>query len=306
VFDLQAEPPNEEALRREHEAMEIVIQAKGTLTDAVKFEQFHLIIQTCQDSPKEAFVQLHNLCKGHPELQEMLLDLLTAEQALELSPIVYAQHSLRNDMKKFCQEIKNAYSSNPSNQTGQDPTQIFKELHNFISQENQEHTVEDLRSFASKLFKGQDNIIDSFKSYLPGHTEERDKVWNTIEPEMIDLSDEENDAHNALNQNEKNQFNGYEHIKNIPETEEEKLFGTDQCPCKCHPKQQSTSNHCIHCSIRFINGKVYAREGKVLKPVKVKYPAGKNPFVQNENNLGTGSTTNQVSPNSQNTNINKN
>ena len=107
-------------------------------------------------------------------------------------------------------------------------------------------------------------------------------------------------------QNEQNQFQGYEHIKNIPETEEEKLYGTDQCPCKCHPKQQSASNHCIHCSIRFINGKVYAREGKVLKPVKVKYPAGKNPFVQNENNSTTGSVTNQISPSSQHANLSKN
>ena len=307
IFDLNTVAPNEEALRREHEAMEIVIQARETLIDAGKFEQFHLIIQTCQESPIKAFVQLHNLCKGHPELQELLLDLLTPEQALELSPIVYAQHCLRNDMKKFCKEIKNAYSSNPSNQAGSDHhTKIFKELHQFISQDNHERTVDDLRNFASKLFKGQDQLIDSFKSYLPGHTEERSKIWNSIEPEMIDLSDEENDAPHGLTQNEQNQFQGYEHIKNIPETEEEKLYGTDQCPCKCHPKQQSASNHCIHCSIRFINGKVYAREGKVLKPVKVKYPAGKNPFVQNENNSTTGSVTNQISPSSQHANLSKN
>ena len=303
LIDMQIEAPNEEALRREHEAMEIVLCAKDALTDSAKIEQFFHIIQTCQNSPIQAFEQLHNLCKGIPELQELLLDLLTPTQALELSPIVYAQHCLRNDMKKFCQKIRQAYANNPSNQAGQNHiTKIFKELHNFISQDK-EHSVEDLRSFATKLFKGQDQIIDSFISFLPGHAEEKSKIWNSIEPEIIDLSDEENETPNALNAYEKNQFPGYEHIKNIPETEEEKLFGTEQCPCQCHPKNLPASNHCIHCSIRFINGKIYAREGKILKPVRVKYPAGKNPFLQNDNSLS--SVISHASPTTPANNLNK-
>ena len=280
IIDVQDETPNEDALRREHEAMEIVIHAKEALTDNVKLEQFFHIIQTCQNSPIEAFQQLHNLCKGVPDLQELLLDLLTPEQALQLSPIVYAQHCLRNDMKKFCQKIRKAYTNNTSNQTGQNQiTKIFKDFHNFISQDK-EHSIEDLRNFATKLFKGQDQIIESFVSFLPDHAEAKTKIWNSLEPEMIDLSDEENEI---SNENEQSQFQGFEHIKNIPETEEEKLFGTEKCPCHCHPTTLPATNHCIHCSIRFINGKIYAREGKVLKPVRVKYPPGKNPFLQNDN-----------------------
>ena len=305
IVHLQEEAPNEDALRREHEAMEIVIHAKETLTDPAKLEQFFHIIQTCQDSPIQAYEKLHNLCKGLPELQELLLDLLTPEQALELSPIIYAQHCLRNDMKKFCQKVKIAYANSTSNQAGPNSTiNLFKELHEFISQDDKEHTVDDFRNFASKLFKGQDEIIKSFMSFLPGQTEDKNKAWNNIEPEWIDLSDEENEAPNNLNLNEQNEFEGFEHIKNIPETEEEKLFGTERCPCQCHPKSQSVSSHCIHCSIRFINGKVYAREGKVLKPVRVKYPPGKNPFMQNDN-PSTSSNVNNVSPTQAN-NTNKN
>jgi hypothetical protein len=306
VFEIQTEAPNEEAVRREHEAMEIVLQAQAILKGDGKLESFFQIIQNCIDTPAQAFVQLHNLCQGLPELQELLLDLLTSEQALEISPMIYAQHCLRNDMKNFCQKVKNVYLGNSANQGGQaQATKIFKELHNFISQDNQEHTSDDLRNFASKLFKGNQQLIDTFVSFLPGQMEHREKIWNCIDPEIIDLSDEENEPSNGPSQAENDQFKGYEHIKDIPETEEEKLFGTEQCPCQCHPRSQSITSHCIHCSIRFINGKIYAREGKVLKPVRVKYPAGKNPFKPNENSLPTNSVNTQVFPTFQSTSITK-
>ena len=118
-----------------------------------------------------------------------------------------------------------------------------------------------------------------------------------MEPENIDLSDEENDVANEDSQQEQHQLDGYEHIRDIPETEEEKLFGTDQCPCHCHPNKQPTSNHCIHCSIRFINGKIYAREGKVLKPVRVQYPRGQTPFLNNKNNQPPSNNSNMSTAN---------
>ena len=306
-YEIQGEMPNEEGLRREHEAMEIVIQAKETIKDEKKLMSFFQIIQTCQDTPIQAFAQLHTLCQGLPELQELLLDLLTPEQALELNPIIYAQHCYRNDMKSFCLKIKTMYGDNPVNQGSQaQAAKIFKDLHNFISQDSQQPSVDELRNFASKLFKGNQEIIDLFLSFMPGHTEERERAWNCIDPEMIDLSDEENEAASESKHNEHDNLNGYEHIKDIPETDEEKLYGTEQCPCQCHPKNQPTSSHCIHCSIRFINGKIYARDGKNLKPVKVKYPSGKNPFTQCENIPIPNSTISQVSPTVNSVNVGRN
>merc|ERR550539_511182 len=71
-------------------------------------------------------------------------------------------------------------------------------------------------------------------------------------------------------------------------------------------KNQPTPSHCIHCSIRFINGKIYARDGKNLKPVKVKYPSGKNPFTQCENFPIPNSTISQVSPTVHSVNVGRN
>ena len=317
VLGAISEEISEEALRRQHEAMEIVIKAKESLKDEAKLESFFQIIQACQETPIQAFAQLHNLCQGLPELQELLLDLLTPEQALALDPIIYAQHCLRNDMKQFCQKVKNffaptAQSSNSNGAvtqgTGQSQaTKIFKEIHNFISQDDHEITSEELRNFAAKWFKGNQQLIDIFVSFLPDQTEERERIWNRIEPEDIDLSDEEKDISSEINRSEQINLKDYEHIKDIPETEEERLFGTEQCPCQCHPKTPPITSHCIHCSIRFINGKIYAREGKILKPVKVTYPCGKNPFAQNDSQSASASLgTNLASPAINPTGINRN
>ena len=48
-----------------------------------------------KDDPIKAFCELHSLCIGFASLQEMLLDLLTPEQALTLGPDIYFQHVLR-------------------------------------------------------------------------------------------------------------------------------------------------------------------------------------------------------------------
>ena len=48
-----------------------------------------------KDEPIQAFSELHSICLGHPDLQEMLLDLLSPEEALTIGEEVHFQHSLR-------------------------------------------------------------------------------------------------------------------------------------------------------------------------------------------------------------------
>ena len=48
-----------------------------------------------KDDPIQAFSELHSICLGHPDLQEMLLDLLSPEEALTIGEEVHFQHSLR-------------------------------------------------------------------------------------------------------------------------------------------------------------------------------------------------------------------
>ncbi len=57
-------------------------------------------------------------------------------------------------------------------------------------------------------------------------------------------------------------------------------------PGSCHVNVQKAEEgtHCIHCSLTFINGKVYSRDGRTLRPVRVEYPPGaRNPFTGTKN-----------------------
>ena len=38
----------------------------------------------------------------------------------------------------------------------------------------------------------------------------------------------------------------------------------------------SGTQHCTHCSLKFMNGRVYSRDGKTLRPVKIQYPSNSN------------------------------
>jgi hypothetical protein len=54
-----------------------------------------------KNDPVRAFGELHSLCLGHPDLQEMLLDLLSPSEAMTLGNDVYFQFTLRYNSFEF-------------------------------------------------------------------------------------------------------------------------------------------------------------------------------------------------------------
>ena len=60
---LEGEKPNEEALRKQHEALEISIYAREVLNPE-KFEQFCRIVVNETISNKQKFMELHTLVYG--------------------------------------------------------------------------------------------------------------------------------------------------------------------------------------------------------------------------------------------------
>ena len=65
-----------------------------------QFQQFCKIVQDDVSSTKEKFMDLHSLSAGHMELQELLLDLLTASEALQVDVKIYQQY-LQNSYTQF-------------------------------------------------------------------------------------------------------------------------------------------------------------------------------------------------------------
>ena len=57
------------------------------------------------------FQALHSLSEGYPDLQEMLLDILSPSEALSLGKEIYIQHCQRTDLKKFFQKVRSAFSN---------------------------------------------------------------------------------------------------------------------------------------------------------------------------------------------------
>ena len=142
---LESEKPDEEALRKQHEALEISMNAQEQLT-AEKFENFCKIVVNDSLSNKRKFMELHTLVAGKMDLQEMLLDLLSAGEALELGTDVYQQYCIRDAMKRFFRKVRIFYANKPS-----EFTKILKEFQASLA--NPDVKPEEVLAFGQKYFK---------------------------------------------------------------------------------------------------------------------------------------------------------
>ena len=199
---LEPEGEADEALRKQHEALEISIHAQEVLTP----DQMDLFCKLVLDESlpnKDKFIELHSLCSGHLELQELLLDLLTASEALQVGFQVYQQFCLRDASKKFLRKVKILYANQPTILT-----KLLKEISTLLS--NPEVHPDELLNLGQKYFKTNQRILDEFTTFISGKA---DKNVNDLihgidyllflgvpypenllpDPEMINLSDEEDE-----------------------------------------------------------------------------------------------------------------
>ena len=95
----------EHVVRREHEAMEIMLMAKEVLAKEALMNFFETIVRSESD-PVRAYKELHAIAIGHENLQEMILDILSPQQALSLGRQVYSQHCQRMDLKRILLKVK--------------------------------------------------------------------------------------------------------------------------------------------------------------------------------------------------------
>ena len=250
---LDEETKEEENARKVKEATDLIKFAQREL-DAHKFVEFIDILSKSKEPVLAAsFQQLHKLCQGCVEIQDMLLDMLTAEAALSLGMPVYDQFRMRNDHKKFFRKVRKFYENQPSSAYNR----VLKEISSALSSEDfNEDTIKNL---ASKLFKGNQYLHDAFLALLP-QAPCPDSMLP--EPEFINLDDEDDETATG------------EKI-DLPASHDDD-YGGENCKCRCHVGQErgkvEDGIHCLHCSLVFIDGKVYIKEGKILKLARVEYP----------------------------------
>jgi hypothetical protein len=103
-------------------------------------------------------VELHQLCHGLVDVQEMLLDLLTLEDSVQLG--VYEQFCGRQQQKKFFRKLRKCYEHQQSVHT-----RILKEISAAFVEP--ELSSDGLKSLAGKLFRGNQHLHDAFLAIIP-------------------------------------------------------------------------------------------------------------------------------------------
>ena len=105
------------------------------------------------------------------------------------------------------------------------------------------------------------------------------------EPEHIDLTEEGEDGAEAGAAGAAVANLDYELIdlSSDAATAEDDDLGGENCPCGCHSRtskyktnqqQNVFTPHCLHCSIKFVNGRLYLRDGRNLRPAMAEVARG--------------------------------
>lgn len=244
---LRPEDPEERRQRREREAAEIIAAARSALPQDVLLK-FCEVCYRCRHDSLQCFVQMHEVCAGYPDLQEMLLDLLEPEEAGRLGDLVYRQYRARQDLRQIYRKFRLLYGV----QHCQAYSRALKELRAVMTDPAAGKVQ--VMAVAAKVFKSNQHLIDEFSSLWPDSEVCFSHVaMGSVEAEDVDLSDEEGRHPQGHQQQQEGAADYFfcEQVREgaIPETDLEKLLGTERCPCSCH-LDKPLHVHCFHCSIK--------------------------------------------------------
>ena len=164
-----------------------------------------------------------------------------------------------------------------------------------------------VRALAARLFKNNQHLHDAFLAIVPAANAAADHLLASVvtrlfserllnlklsanplqpEPEHIDLTEDGEDVgYEAAIATTVTNFD-YEVIDLSSEVAaavaEDDDLGGENCVCGCHPGPSKeagrahpvVSPHCLHCSIKFVNGRLYLRDGRNLRPAKAEVVRG--------------------------------
>jgi len=163
------------------------------------------------------------------------------------------------------------YSSNDS----QCLQRLFRSL-NQLKQNSENCDKNRIRSTVNRVLNGHSYLMHEFSTLVleekPSEYLFEDEDFDEI---VIDSSDDEE-------RTEMTDKMSFETI-NIPESDDELKYGTNECPCRSCPVGHTT-HHCTSCSIRFIGGRVYLTQNhKKLGLAEIHFAECDNNSTNNEN-----------------------
>jgi len=257
------ETPEEKELRESRESAEMFEEICNTVSDNASLcEEFDHIMSVAMDvGTSQTYLSLHQLLDGHPLVQELLLDLLSPDDAIKLGFKTRVAFNQRRRMKRFVLKLGRAYHHQPAYHA-----KVLRELEAVSTHQNLTPNV--LKQTADRLFKNNQHLLDEFLSLVPGvptpesmlpspeilhYPEDSDQSWasDEIQMETITCKSPSNVEEARISKEEMR-----------PSADEPKQ------PCKC-PEYLAKPGPCRSCNVRFVDGEVFVMDGKILKPAHV-------------------------------------
>jgi len=220
------ETQEEKEAREQRESQELFSSINTILQDNPDLTtRYEDIIGTAGDlGVRQTYTQLHDLMQDFPDVQELLLDLLTEEDALCLGMDTYSAYCDRNRLKRFLCKLAIVYKQQPAYHV-----KVLKELETLSKDSSL--TSDRLKDISSQLFRNNQHLMEEFQMLIPGIPPPQSMLPS---PEVITIPEEGNEEGTG----------GDEHI-HVPRSPDRNMEGNMG-------------------SIRFSGGRCYVMEGKML------------------------------------------
>ncbi|KAL0278504.1 UNVERIFIED_CONTAM: hypothetical protein PYX00_000315 [Menopon gallinae] len=252
--------PQTEALREKREQAFAEnylqrVQQKLKGKDDALYTQFIDLICDFQKrglSVLELYKRIKQMFSKYSDLDEDFVAFLTPQQAVECG--VFLEHLLLTTMTDFLSMVDVYFSKSP---------QQVKKIHLALEKLSMRPSVttDDVTNAILPLLKGNTVLQDYFLKLLPNGAPPNNFLTDFEEVEYPELNSD-------ISEDE-------EHFEIVRVPEMEDVFGGDSCPCNCHnsedEKFKTRNMHCTSCSVKFINGKIFIQQGKLLRPAKVTF-----------------------------------
>lgn len=226
-----------------HYAEAYFMKAKSTLDEGT-FQQFITVLSEAVDEPGAA-VALYNkmteILVNYPQLLDDFIGFLRPHQAKECGKLMDLQYFEK------CWSFFKKLDAHHGNR-----------FHNALEQQvsNNVNSSETIKASILPIFKGSPHLSEAFLHLLPD-----EKPPPSSKEDFEDISEVSVEE------------SGWERIR-IPEHPDR---GCQQnCNCKCHTSDPKL--FCLSCNLKFLNGQIYIRDGKVLRFARISF--GETPLEE--------------------------
>ncbi|XP_015112073.1 GON-4-like protein isoform X2 [Diachasma alloeum] len=213
-----------------------------------------------------------NALKDYPELASDFVSFLKPHQAVIVDQ--FKEHTMSKKMAEFMNVAQVYFAKQPARMT-----RLMQAITQLAAEPSP--SLEGVHAVMDPVLKGHSLPMDMFLQCIPSgrppeslflpHLFEnltcpvgpydKNKVYSEDSPEL------------------------YENVElSTPPSQDD--YGGENCRCICHennnsPSKTNSSEHCISCGVRYLNGRIYLQTSEGLRPAKVTFPGDEEEKLEN-------------------------